>query len=203
MNEAPPIDPLDYDNCHDHTVQCMTTVITPQAAVARPLSAEAPGRSSVEVILAKAAVGDMTAALAMVARCSRKTLFHRFHGPTDGMAYTQRLFEDDPRHETLVAWNGSMCVGFATLACDADGVGHLGVLVEDAWQRRRIGTRLTADLVDCAADRGVSTLRADVLAEDRFILRLLRRIGPSTVSFDLGSLSVLVDLSRGQGANPG
>jgi GNAT superfamily N-acetyltransferase len=119
------------------------------------------------------------------------------------MAYTQRIFEDHPRHETLVAWHGSMCVGFASLTCDAGGVGHLGVLVEDAWQRRRIGTRLTADLVDGAVDRGVSTLRADVLYQDRFILRLLRRIGPSTVSFDLGSFSVLVDLSRGQGANPG
>jgi N-acetylglutamate synthase-like GNAT family acetyltransferase len=192
--------PLDYDSCHDHTVEYMTTVITPQAEPDRPLR-DAPPRSSGEVLLATAAVEDMRAALAMLARCSRRTLFHRFHGPTDGVVYTRRLFEDLPQQETLVAWNGSVCVGVATLACDAEGVGHLGVLVEDAWQRRRVGARLTARLVDGAAARGVSTLRADVLAQDRFILSLLRRIGPTTVSFDLGSFSVLVDLSRGRRAD--
>jgi GNAT superfamily N-acetyltransferase len=174
----------------------MTTVITPQAEAGRPLT-KAPARLSAEIILATAAVEDMSAVLAMLARCSRRTLFHRFHGPSDGVVYTRRLFDDHPHRETLLAWNGSVCVGVASLACDAQGVGHLGVLVEDAWQRRRVGTRLTAALVDGAAARGVSTLRADILAQDRFILSPLHRIGPTTVSFDLGSFSVLVDLSRG------
>ncbi|HWC39308.1 MAG TPA: GNAT family N-acetyltransferase, partial [Acidimicrobiales bacterium] len=151
--------------------------------------------------MATARIEDTPAVVAMVGRCSQRTLFHRFHGPTDGVAYTRRLFEDLPRHDTLMAWNGLVCVGFATLACDEEGVGHLGVLVEDVWQRRRVGTRLTAALVDGAVARGVSTLRADVLTGDRFILDLLRPIGPSAVSFDLGSFSGLVDLSRAQRGN--
>jgi GNAT superfamily N-acetyltransferase len=185
----------------------MTTVITPQAPADRPSVLDipplldSPPSQSAEVRLATAAVVDTAAVLAMVARCSPTTLFHRFHGPSDGVAYTRRLFEDHPRHATVVAWNGSACVGFATLACDAEGIVHLGVLVEDAWQRRRVGSRLIAALVDRAAARGVSTLRADVLAQDRFMLDLLRRIGPSTVSFELGSFSVLVDLSRGDCAS--
>jgi GNAT superfamily N-acetyltransferase len=131
----------------------------------------------------------------MLSRCAPTTLFHRFHGPTDGVAYTRAMFEDQPGDATLLAWNGSVCVGLATLANDAEGIAHLGVLVEDAWQRRRVGTRLVAALIEGAPAGGISTVRADVLGEDRFILAALRRIGPSTVDFGLGTFSVHIDLT--------
>jgi GNAT superfamily N-acetyltransferase len=137
----------------------------------------------------------------MLGRCAPTTLFHRFHGPTDGVAYTRVLFEDQPGDDTLLAWNGSGCVGLATLAKDALGIAHLGVLVEDAWQRRRVGTRLVGALIEGAPAWGISTLRADVLGEDRFILAALRRIGPSTVHFGLGTFSVHIDLTGGHRAD--
>ncbi len=41
----------------------------------------------------------------------------------------------------------------------------LGVLVEDAWQRRGIGTALVTSLLDSARAKGVTTVHADVLVD--------------------------------------
>jgi GNAT superfamily N-acetyltransferase len=89
----------------------------------------------------------------------------------------------------------------ATLGVGASGIFDLGVLVEDAWQRRGVGTQLTASVLDSARARGVSTVHADVLGDDLFILEALRRIGPLTVSIDSGSFSIDIDIS-GQGGQP-
>ena len=72
----------------------------------------------------------------MLTRCSQATLVRRFHGFTDGVAYTRALFRNQPNGDTFVAWYGSCCVAVATLGVDANGIADLGVLVEDAWQRR-------------------------------------------------------------------
>lgn len=181
-----------------HTPKYMTSVITPQAPPfgpsAPPSAADALELPAVEVTVATASVADTEAVLAMVARCSPTTLSHRFHGPSDGVAHTRAVLQGRPGDETLAAWNDSVCVGLATLADDEQGTAHLGVLVEDAWQRRRVGSTLVAALVAGAAARGISTVRADVLGEDRFMLRVLRRIGPSTVSFGLGTFTAHIDL---------
>ena len=99
----------------------------------------------------------------MLARCSRATLFHRFHGLTDGVAYFGAQLRDRPSDQTLLAWYGSTCVGAATLGFGATGIVDVAVLVEDAWQRRGIGTQLTASLLDGARAKGVSIVHADVL----------------------------------------
>ena len=137
---------------------------------------------------------DTEAVLAMVSRCSPMTLFHRFHGVTDGVAYTRGLFDNQLCDETLVAWRRSACVGLGTLSHDEDGIAHLGVLVEDASQRRGVGGLLVSTLVNRARVGGVHKVHADVLIEDRFIVEALRRVGPLTVSFDVGKLSVDIDV---------
>lgn len=79
-------------------------------------------------------------------------------------------------------------MGVATLGVGATGIFELAVLVEDGWQRQGVGTRLTASLLDSARARGVTGIHADVLGDDQFILRALRRIGPLTVSIESGRL---------------
>jgi GNAT superfamily N-acetyltransferase len=147
-----------------------------------------------EVTLLTPTASDTEAVLAMLVRCSRASLFHRFHGLTDGVAYFEALLRDRPLDQTLLAWWGSACVGVADLAVSATGTLDLGVLVEDAWQRRGIGTRLAATLLDNARANGATTAHADVLGDNRFILQALRRIGPLTVSIDSGILSIDIDL---------
>ena len=147
-----------------------------------------------ETVLRSAAASDAEAVLAMLARCSRTTLFHRFHFLTDGVAYFGAQLRDRPRDQTLIAWQGSTCVGVATLGVGDTGLVDLAVLVEDAWQRRGIGTRLTASLLDSARAVGVSIVHADVLSEDRHIVQALRRIGSLTWSIERGTWSIDVAL---------
>jgi GNAT superfamily N-acetyltransferase len=82
----------------------------------------------------------------------------------------------------------------ATLGVGATGIADLGILVEDAWQRRGVGTRLATSLLESARAKDVTTVHAEVLGDDQFILEALRRIGPLTVAIESGSLSVDIDL---------
>jgi GNAT superfamily N-acetyltransferase len=154
-----------------------------------------PSRRVPEVTIVRPAVSDTRAVLAMLARCSRDSLFHRFHGFTDGVAYFETLLRNGPLDQTLLARYRSSCVGVASLGVGGKGVFHLGVLVEDAWQRQGVGTRLAVSLLDSARARGVTSVHADVLGDDRFILRALRRIGPPRVTIDSGTFSIDIDLS--------
>jgi len=130
--------------------------------------------------------------LKMLGRCSPSSLFHRFHGITDGTAYVRDLVATSG-HETLTAWSGDRCVGVATLAraaCDHE----LGILVEDGWQRRGIGTELLTRLVASARAKEIDHIVADVLGEDSFVLSALRRVGPLVVTLEWGVYTVRLAL---------
>ncbi len=139
-------------------------------------------------------LGDL---LKMVGRCSPSSLFHRFDGITDGTAHVRHLVATSG-HETLTAWSGARCVGLATLARSTSDH-ELGVLVEDGWQRRGIGTELLTRLVASARARGIGQIVADVLGEDSFILSMLRRVGPLVVTLERGVYTVSVTVRPGPG----
>jgi hypothetical protein len=165
----------------------MTSVIMEQAP-------SGSSRGVTEVTLQRPAASDTEAVLTMLSRCSRATLFHRFHGHTDGVAYFGTLLRDGPVDQTLLAWYRSTCVGVATLGAAPTGIVDLGVLVEDAWQRRGVGTQLAVSLLESARLKGVTTVHADVLGDHLFILEALRGIDPLTVSIEFGSFSIDIDL---------
>jgi GNAT superfamily N-acetyltransferase len=128
--------------------------------------------------------------LEMLRRCSRSSLVHRFHGVTDGTDHVRQLVATQGHgHESLSAWSGGRCVGLATL-----GDHELGILVEDRWQRRGVGTALVDRLVASARARGFDHLVANVLGEDRFVLEVLRRIGPIEATLEWGVYTVVVSL---------
>ena len=58
-----------------------------------------------------------------------------------------------------------------------EGAAELGLLIEDAWQRRGLGTRLLHDLVTHANQSGLRVLTAQLLAEQAWIIGLLRPHG--------------------------
>jgi GNAT superfamily N-acetyltransferase len=138
---------------------------------------------------------DTAAVLAMLGRCSPASPFHRFHGPSDGVVYTRALLARQAVDETLVAWHDDACVGLATLSRDDEGASHLGVLVEDAWQRQGVGRQLISTLLGQARAKGVRKVHADVLGEDRFIVEALRRVGSASVAIASGTYSVDIDLN--------
>jgi GNAT superfamily N-acetyltransferase len=137
----------------------------------------------------------------MLGRCSRATLFRRFHGYSDGTAHVRSLTAGR-RHLSTTAWDGADCVGLATLAAGPGGH-DLGVLVEDRFQRRGVGTALVARLLADARVAGVASFGADLLYDTAFAVRLLAQAGPLRSSLDWGVLRVTVDLASPGHPSPG
>lgn len=123
----------------------------------------------------------------MTGRCSRATVYHRFHGFIDLPTYLAGLFAGEQVH--FAAWRDGACVGLATVAPSSSGP-DVGVLVEDQWQRRGIGSALFERVVAAARQKKLAGLHADVLFDDAFALRLLRRHGSLKVDIEYGVYSV-------------
>jgi len=138
---------------------------------------------------------DSEALLAMVGRCSPTARYRRFHGITSGISYAQQVLADAGCRDSFAAWSGDDCVGLGNLHV-CDDTAEIGVLVEDGWHRRGVGTALVVALVRRARERRSHFLRAEVLAENRFALPVLARFGPTRISLAHGSYTMLVDLAQ-------
>jgi len=96
----------------------------------------------------------------------------------------------------FLAWEDDRCIGMGVLAGPSDVDLHLGVLVEDQRQRRRVGTALVTALINEARRRDVRRIHADVMGEDHQLVVILRRLGKTTASVESGVFSVGIDLCR-------
>ena len=139
---------------------------------------------------------DSEALLGMLGRCSPTSLYRRFHGVTNGVFYARQVVAAAGGRDSYVAWIGKECVGLGNLRVCND-TADVGVLVEDDWQRRGVGTALLIALVRRVGECGSHFLRADVLEENRFALQVLARLGPANTSLAAGSYTTLVDLTVG------
>jgi ribosomal protein S18 acetylase RimI-like enzyme len=71
------------------------------------------------------------------------------------------------------------------------------VTVEDAWQHRGVGRRLTARLARRAVDHGIESFTASVLADNRPALGLLRKLSPdASMRFEGGGYEASMPLPR-------
>ena len=61
---------------------------------------------------------------------------------------------------------------------------EIGVLVEDAWQRKGYGTALLDTLVESARHAGITTFVAHTLADSRHVQRMVHRLGPTHLECD-------------------
>src|SRR5664280_3722988 len=109
---------------------------------------------------------------------------------------------DHFRREALVA----MCDGAVVAVARYDWTGaaddqaEIAILVEDAWQRRRVGTTLLPLLTDLAIDRGVRVFTATVLANNTAVAQFLRRVFPSVIVRNEGyAHTVTIPLGTPQG----
>ena len=91
-----------------------------------------------------------------------------------------------------------MTVVVALASCRAvdEGVAELGILVEDEWQRRGVGSDLLREIVAYAARTGLRALQAQVLADQPWIVGLLRRHGTCTMAGAGQALHVTLTLPR-------
>lgn len=164
------------------------------------------------VSVRRATEGDRQPLVRMLARCSGETRYRRFHGPVKLFPerYLTEALAGGPVHFALVASvpsaeaasgaegaAGEDVVALGSCRAVAEGVAELGLLVEDAWQRRGIGNRLLREMAEFAARSGLRALQAQLLAEQPWIVGLLRRYGRcETVATGGGLLKVTVRLPR-------
>lgn len=141
---------------------------------------------------------------AMWERCSLATRIARFHAPVrDIPASYLKAVLADPAANVLAACEpaGDVVALTSLIRTPGSGTAELGVLVEDAWQRRGIGRRLVAHLITAAPARGITTLTASVLAANAQVADLLRQVpGQFSIALDGEALNVQVCLACRAGA---
>ena len=161
----------------------------------------------------------------MFGRCTPSTRYRRFHGPVKSIPerYLADVLSGSAFHYALVAWHDAagfpdgdpvtgegpaagsgasagaspgVAVALASCRVVEEGAAELGLLIEDAWQRHGLGTRLLRDLVAHAGHAGVRVLQAQLLAEQAWIAGLLRPYGACRVhAAGNGVLNVTVRLA--------
>ena len=87
-------------------------------------------------------------------------------------------------------------VALASCRAVDEGVAELGILVEDEWQRRGVGGDLLRKIVAYATRTGLRALQAQVLADQPWIVGLLRRHGTCRVAGAGPALYVTLTLPR-------
>ena len=186
-------------------------------AAARPPAADRLVR------VRQAATADREALMRMFVRCTPDTRYRRFHGPVKVIPerYLAEALSGSPFHYALVACpatasdleldaepgpdsgqgrepGASAVIALASCRTVDEGAAELGVLIEDAWQRRGLGTRLIRELAAHAANAGLRLMGAQLLAEQAWITGLLRPYGPCRLTSTwAGILNVTVRLGEG------
>ena len=164
-----------------------------------------------EVLLREAGPSDVPLVDALHARCSPASRRARFLSPTPRLNPDQLRALVDPaggRSVLALTRDGGSAVGLADLRLVEPSVefpvepaaatpsATFGVLVEDTWQHRGLGTALVRRVAETAVDLGVGELHGTVPADEVRITRLLRRAGlrPTAVLAD-GTLQLNVPLA--------
>ncbi|MCF6474874.1 GNAT family N-acetyltransferase [Nonomuraea sp. MG754425] len=122
---------------------------------------------------------DRQALHELVDRSSERSAYLRFFtgGRNTAHSYMDHVTRDDYDGHALVACVRGRLVAVAEYIPDGDGSADLGILLDDAVHGHGLGTLLLEHLVLDAAEHGVRRLTADVLAENRPMLRVLKDLG--------------------------
>jgi GNAT superfamily N-acetyltransferase len=160
------------------------------------MSANAVWLGGSRLLVRQAGTGDRAALVAMFQRCSPTTVYQRFHGQVRGWprAYLDEALAGEDVHYAVVCYSGCEAVALASYRTGEPGAAELGILIEDAWQRRGLGGLLLSRLVTHAADHGIRMLHAQMLTEQDWIIGMLARHGSWTSAFGRGVREVTLHL---------
>jgi predicted N-acetyltransferase YhbS len=144
----------------------------------------APTNGPHQVVLRRGTLADAAAVVAMHGRCSADTVHRRYHAPMPRVSsrFARRLLAPDGGL-SVVATVGTTVVGIGMLApehVEPDGPVcrvEAGLMVEDRWQRRGLGTRLLHELAVAAAQSGHDEITCLVQPRNDAVLRAVRRAG--------------------------
>lgn len=112
----------------------------------------------------------------MFARLSPRSIYQRFLSPFPTVpewALGHAVHVDHQARESYVAMSGGEIIGQAMyVRSEGENEAEVAVVVEDAWQRRGIGTLLLLELAAIAERRGIEAFTGTVLHENSSMLGL-------------------------------
>ncbi|NSC20385.1 GNAT family N-acetyltransferase [Streptomyces albus subsp. chlorinus] len=148
------------------------------------------------VTIRRAGEGDLEGALALHARCSRQTLRQRYHGPVkDADSYLRHLLSPRFGRTLAVESPTGELVALGHLLWDGDET-EAALLVEDAWQRRGIGSALLRRLTDMAREARCESVYAVTQASNTAMVAAMRGLGlPLDYQVEEGTLVVTATLA--------
>ena len=153
--------------------------------------------------------GDAGAVQAAFSRLSREARYARFMMPLERLAPTMlaRAVHPAERDLVLVAvagdGAGEMIVGGARhVKTASEGACEFAVTVADDWQGVGLASLLMKELISDAAARGLTRMEGYVLATNRAMLALARRLGFEEGTSEEGPSVRLVWLDLGHGERP-
>jgi RimJ/RimL family protein N-acetyltransferase len=122
--------------------------------------------------------------VALFGRLSPRTVYQRFFRAYDRLPdHWYRRFATVDYHARLALVAEEPEAGGPSLRAvaryepaEAPGIREIAIVVEDAWQHRGLGGLLRDALLAAAEARGFRRFRADVLADNRPMLRVLSRV---------------------------
>lgn len=143
----------------------------------------------------------------MFGRLSADTVYRRFFSPINQPRRSALIWlaaVDHDSRDALVALDGDEIVAVARYdGRPGTSTAEVAVTVEDAWQHQGIGKRLTKRLARRAADHGIESFVATVLADNRPALGLLRKLSPgASVHFADGGYEAEMPLTVKTGQLP-
>jgi GNAT superfamily N-acetyltransferase len=121
-------------------------------------------------------------------RMGERSRYQRFMTVRDALSTGELRYlteVDHHDHEALLAFDAESGEGLGVarfVRNPADpAAAEAAVAVVDAWQRRGLGTALTALLANRARQEGIERFTALLLASNEGMMRMLRRLGPTRV----------------------
>ena len=152
-----------------------------------------------KVFVRPAVASDMGLIQTLVRGLSPRTRYLRFFSGARELsqAWLERFTRADPRGGfTLLALLGETPAGMAQCAAASHPQRcELAVVVADAWQGVGIGGELLRKTLCAAREAGFQRAEAEVLAENKPMLRLLRRLGFELRRDPRGALSSRASLA--------
>lgn len=168
-----------------------------------PFSRQARARSArlrdgTSVILRPVRRHDIAALRAFMRQLSPASRYLRFHAAVTNLSEAQWQYlvsADGKNHAAVVAWREGEVVGegrYIRLK-DSPDEAEVAFAVADGLQRRGLGSLLCKELVIAARRSGIRRFRAEVLAENSGMRRLLRSSSLRVVSEFEDTLQVALD----------
>ncbi|MGW7571973.1 N-acetyltransferase family protein [Streptomyces tendae] len=147
---------------------------------------------------------DLDRVNAMHLRCTAMSRYHRYQAPRQRIGHAEWANLTDPALGTtwLVAPHddpdGVVAVSHL-MRTDREGVTELGLLVEDGWQYRGVGTLLTHCAVNHAVREDSHTVTVMTDVDNAPMLAIARRFGAVPPRTESGTVDLAIGVPRTAG----